>query len=107
MLSQQDNELVSRVGPGTLMGNVMREYWLQALEGDIVRPKAAAQRVRPKAAAQRDTSHFGFLTFGHANADDVPRDTFQPAGADRIEATEHLRQAYVDHPELDPTLARI
>ncbi|MCL2788975.1 MAG: Rieske 2Fe-2S domain-containing protein [Micrococcales bacterium] len=31
MLSPEDNELVTRVGPGTLMGTLMREYWLPAL----------------------------------------------------------------------------
>ena len=30
MLSTEDNELVSRVGPGSLMGNLMREYWIPA-----------------------------------------------------------------------------
>src|SRR5947209_4668148 len=31
MLTKQDNELVSRVGPGSLMGNLMRQYWIPAL----------------------------------------------------------------------------
>jgi phthalate 4,5-dioxygenase len=31
MLTREDNELVSRVGPGTLMGDLMRQYWLPAL----------------------------------------------------------------------------
>jgi phthalate 4,5-dioxygenase len=31
MLSQQDNELVSRVGPGTPMGNLMRHFWIPAM----------------------------------------------------------------------------
>lgn len=31
MLSKEDNELITRVGPGTPMGNLMREYWLPAL----------------------------------------------------------------------------
>ncbi len=31
MLSQQDNELLCRVGPGTAMGNLMREYWIPAV----------------------------------------------------------------------------
>ena len=30
MLSKQDNETLCRVGPGTLMGNLMRQYWLPA-----------------------------------------------------------------------------
>jgi phenylpropionate dioxygenase-like ring-hydroxylating dioxygenase large terminal subunit len=31
MLSQEDNDLITRVGPGTPMGNLMRQYWLPAL----------------------------------------------------------------------------
>jgi phenylpropionate dioxygenase-like ring-hydroxylating dioxygenase large terminal subunit len=31
MLSQEDNELVTRVGPGTIMGDLMRQYWMPAL----------------------------------------------------------------------------
>ena len=31
MLTKEDNELVSRVGPGTPVGNLMREYWVPAL----------------------------------------------------------------------------
>jgi phthalate 4,5-dioxygenase len=31
MLSKEDNELVTRVGPGTPMGNLMRQYWLPAM----------------------------------------------------------------------------
>ncbi len=34
MLSREDNELVCRVGPGTPMGNLMREYWIPALQSD-------------------------------------------------------------------------
>ena len=31
MLSEEENELLTRVGPGTPMGNLMRQYWLPAL----------------------------------------------------------------------------
>src|SRR5262245_46735473 len=31
MLSKEDNELICRVGPGTPMGNLMRQYWVPAL----------------------------------------------------------------------------
>jgi phenylpropionate dioxygenase-like ring-hydroxylating dioxygenase large terminal subunit len=34
MLSKEDNELLSRVGPGTAMGNFMRQYWLPAVKSD-------------------------------------------------------------------------
>jgi phenylpropionate dioxygenase-like ring-hydroxylating dioxygenase large terminal subunit len=30
MLSKQDNDLVTRVGPGTPMGDLMRQYWMPA-----------------------------------------------------------------------------
>ena len=31
MLSKEDNEILTRVGPGTPMGNLMRQYWVPAL----------------------------------------------------------------------------
>jgi nitrite reductase/ring-hydroxylating ferredoxin subunit len=31
MLNQQENEVVTRIGPGTLMGSLMREYWVPAM----------------------------------------------------------------------------
>jgi len=31
MLTEEENELICRVGPGTPMGNLFREYWLPAL----------------------------------------------------------------------------
>ena len=31
MLSREDNELLTQVGPGTPMGDTMRRYWIPAL----------------------------------------------------------------------------
>ena len=31
MLSREDNELLTRTGPGTPMGQLLRRYWLPAL----------------------------------------------------------------------------
>ena len=31
MLSQHDNETLTRVGPGTPMGDLLREYWIPAM----------------------------------------------------------------------------
>ena len=31
MLTREDNELVTRIGPGTPMGDVLRRYWIPAL----------------------------------------------------------------------------
>src|ERR687885_407731 len=31
MLSKEDNELLTRVGPGTPMGDLLRQYWVPAL----------------------------------------------------------------------------
>src|ERR1700694_2996006 len=31
MLGNEENEIVVRVGPGTLMGDLMRQYWLPAM----------------------------------------------------------------------------
>src|SRR6188508_1272761 len=34
MLSAKDNEMITRVGPGTPMGNVLRQYWLPSVRSD-------------------------------------------------------------------------
>ena len=34
MLSQQDNEYLCRIGPGTPMGNMFRQYWIPAIRSD-------------------------------------------------------------------------
>ena len=31
MLTKEDNEAITQVGPGTLMGSFMREYWVPAM----------------------------------------------------------------------------
>jgi phthalate 4,5-dioxygenase oxygenase subunit len=46
MLSERENEAVSRVGPGTLMGSLMRQYWLPAmLASELPRPDGDPVRV--------------------------------------------------------------
>ena len=47
MLSKQDNELLTRVGPGTPMGDVMRRYWMPALlSWELPNPDCAPVRVK-------------------------------------------------------------
>ena len=47
MLSQAENELLCRVGPGTLMGDLMRQYWVPACRSDeLPEPDGAPLRVR-------------------------------------------------------------
>src|SRR5512145_1335576 len=47
MLSVQENELVSRVDPGTPMGEVMRRYWIPALlSEELPEPDCAPVRVK-------------------------------------------------------------
>jgi phthalate 4,5-dioxygenase oxygenase subunit len=46
VLSAQDNELLTRVGPGTPMGRLMREYWVPALlSTELASPDCAPVRV--------------------------------------------------------------
>src|ERR687883_1053921 len=60
MLSQQDNELITRVGPGTPMGTLMREYWIPALlSSELPGPDCNPVRVLllgEKLVAFRDSS---------------------------------------------------
>jgi phthalate 4,5-dioxygenase len=47
MLSPSENERITRVGPGTPMGNVFRRYWLPAaLSSELSEPDGAPIRVR-------------------------------------------------------------
>ena len=47
MLSNQDNEILTRVGPGTLMGNLLRRYWIPALLSmEVPVPDSPPVRVR-------------------------------------------------------------
>ena len=47
MLTQEQNELLCRVGPGTPMGNLMRQYWIPALlSSEVPRPDGDPLRVR-------------------------------------------------------------
>ena len=47
MLTQQDNEILCRVGPGTLMGDLLRRYWLPGLlSSEVPQPDSPPVRIR-------------------------------------------------------------
>ena len=47
MLSKDDNTLLTQVGPGTLMGNLLRRYWTPALiSSELPEPDCAPIRLR-------------------------------------------------------------
>src|SRR5215831_8480767 len=47
MLSQEDNEILTRVGPGTLTGNLLRRYWTPAcLSSELPGSDSDPMRVR-------------------------------------------------------------
>ena len=47
MLSREENELITRVGQATPMGNAMRRYWIPALLArEIAEPDGPPVRVR-------------------------------------------------------------
>ena len=47
MLTREENELVTRTGPGTPMGEVMRRYWIPALiSSELPEPDCAPVRVQ-------------------------------------------------------------
>src|SRR6266545_403675 len=60
MLSREDNELVTQVGPGTPMGRLFREYWLPILlSSELPQPDGQPIRARilgEDLVAFRDTS---------------------------------------------------
>ena len=46
MLSKQDNDYLCRVGAGTPMGTLLRQYWLPVLFPYELEPDGAPQRIR-------------------------------------------------------------
>src|SRR2546428_13100921 len=46
MLSREENELLTRVGPGTAMGQLMRQYWMPVLLSAELEPGGRVKRVR-------------------------------------------------------------
>ncbi len=47
MLSKQDNDYLCRIGPGTPMGNLFRQYWLPAMKSDeLPAPDCAPVRLK-------------------------------------------------------------
>ena len=60
MLSKEDNELLTRVGPGTPMGTLLRRYWLPAfLSSELPEPDCDPVRTRvlgEDLVAYRDTT---------------------------------------------------
>lgn len=46
MLTQAQNELLTRVGPGTPMGEMLREYWVPACRSAKLKADGAPERVR-------------------------------------------------------------
>ena len=46
-MTESENHLLTRVGPGTPMGNLLRQYWIPALQSaDLPEPDGAPVRVR-------------------------------------------------------------
>jgi len=46
MLTHEENQLLTRVGPGTPMGEMLREYWIPAIRSDALEADGAPVRVR-------------------------------------------------------------
>lgn len=64
MLSESENERITRVGPGTPMGNVMRRYWLPAvLSSELPENDGTLVQVR----LLPPTHRFVSKTFEHCN----------------------------------------
>jgi len=38
MLTREDNELLTRVGPGTPLGQLMRHYWIPVVQSSELEP---------------------------------------------------------------------
>lgn len=68
MLTKDENDRLTRIGPGTPMGEMLREFWTPALRSDAIEADGAPRRVRllgENFVAFRDTSgRVGFFDEG-------------------------------------------
>ena len=46
MLSKEDNEFLCRVGPGTPMGNLLRQYWMPFIKSEDLQADGDPKRVK-------------------------------------------------------------
>ena len=46
MLTREDNELLTRVGPGTPLGQLMRHYWIPVVQSSELEPGGHCKRVK-------------------------------------------------------------
>src|SRR5438128_2639913 len=85
MLSREDNELLCRVGPGTPMGALLRQYWIPTLlSNELPEPDGAPVRLRilrecnwfQALEGDIDTSHLGFLHLGAVQPENTTPGTF-------------------------------
>src|SRR2546423_2658 len=80
MLSAAENDALCRVGPGTVMGDLLRQYWVPALvPREVPEPDCPPVRLRllvencnfmQSVEGDIDTVHFGFLHTGHVRPED-------------------------------------
>ena len=63
MLKREDNELITRTGPGTPMGKLLRRYWMPAALSEELPgpdcPPVASRSAGEKLVAFRDTNGNG------------------------------------------------
>ena len=67
MLTEEQNELLCRVGPGTAMGRVLEHYWLPVLLSDELR----AEEQTPKRVKLLGRTYVAFRE--HSRQSDDPR----------------------------------
>ena len=46
MMNQADNELLTRTGPGTAMGELLRRYWIPVVQSGELTPGGRVKRVK-------------------------------------------------------------
>src|SRR5919108_664925 len=91
MLSREDNELLCRVGRGTAMGALIRQYWIPALISSplpdiepnlVTTDEVVVQKVLRECnwfqglEGDIDTSHLGFLHLGAVKPEQTKPGTF-------------------------------
>src|ERR1044071_4306883 len=88
MLSHEDNELLTRTGPGTPMGELLRRYWIPVVESKELEPGGRVKRgqLRGEDAGMRCACHawrFGL----DGQCQEMPSEPPESSFASRVKQT--------------------
>jgi hypothetical protein len=85
-VTPEDNELLTRVGPGTPMGPLLRRYWLPLLESETLGPPDGGPRRMPREDADHAGERLVLLEEDSASSEGCENRVSRPHGPEAISA---------------------